>query len=76
MWFVIVLAALVVIAAGLILRRRTSVRRATPAFGELSREDQVQVMRHLEGDALRDGEREGAKHYGAGRFGESGGPGS
>lgn len=75
MWFVIVLAALVVIAAGLILRRRASVRRTVPAFSELSREDQVQVMRHLESGAMRNAEREGAKHYGAGRFGETGGPG-
>lgn len=76
MWFVIVAAALVVVAVGLIVRRRVSVRRARPAFSELSREDQVQVMRHLEGGAMRDGEREGAKHYGAGRFGETAGPGA
>ena len=75
MWFVIVLAALVVIAAGLILRRRASVRRTGPAFNELSREDQVQVMRHLEDGAMRHGEHEGAKYYGAGRFGETAGPG-
>lgn len=74
MWVVIVLAALVVIAAGLILRWRASVRRTGPAFSELSREDQVQAMRHLEGGAMRHGEREGAKHYGAARFGETGGP--
>lgn len=74
MWFVIALPALVVIATALILRRRASVRRTGPAFSDLSREDQVQVMRNLEGGAVRHAERDGAKHYGAGRFGETGGP--
>ncbi|KQX75806.1 MULTISPECIES: hypothetical protein [Aeromicrobium] len=76
MWFVIIVAALVVVVAGLVLRRHRRVGRTGPSFDELSRDEQVQVMRHAEGRAVRRGDREGAKHRGDGRFGETAGPGS
>jgi hypothetical protein len=75
MWFVIVLAALVVIAGGLVLRRRRSASHSRPSFSELSRDEQVQIMRNVEGGATRHGDREGAKHRNGGRSSESLGPG-
>lgn len=40
------------------------VRRSRPAFNELSREDQVEVMRNREGGSDRQASHEGAKHHG------------
>ena len=76
MWVVIVVSAVVIAAAGLAVRRHRSDRSGEPGFAELSREEQIQVMRHAEGGAVRRGDREGAKHQGAGRFGETAGPSS
>ncbi|MET0448324.1 MAG: hypothetical protein ABWX74_05585 [Aeromicrobium sp.] len=73
MWVVIAVIALIVVAAAVVLRRR-SARRAGPAFGELSREDQVQAMRNREAGATHLGSREGAKGRASGGLGERLGP--
>ena len=49
--------------------RKWRSRRAEPAFDDLSREDQVAVMRNREGGRDRHASREGAKHYGSEFFG-------
>ena len=57
--------------------RKWRARRAGPAFDDLSREDQVEVMRNREAGPDRHASREGAKHHGSEFFGNRfGGGGS
>lgn len=72
MWLIIVAVVVVVTLVGLWLTLR---RHRGSGFDRLSREDQVQTMRHRQdGDALR-GTRDSAAAQGPGSFGDWFGPG-
>lgn len=75
MWVTICITAVVVVAlATIVVTRRRARRPARRRFADLSRDDQVQAMRNVQGGDGHRGARDSAGAAGSGHLGEKLGP--